>query len=140
MSPASRLALSFAVVCAVYAAQQRGCVPAVLPHVPSDRLIDAPGVAVLVVYQDRDLTKYTQEQRDVISGALWADGLDAGAWRIVDADAKFTGDSPFRAAFESIDKSNLPWAVISGPGSQYQGPLPPSPADMAQRVVGARDG
>lgn len=108
-----------------------------LPFTPSMLKIDLPGVAALVVYQDADLAKLTQQQRDVISGHLWTDKIVAGNWRVLDADAEFTGESPFRAAYDR-HPAELPWAVISGSGTQYEGAMPATAAEMAQLVEGAK--
>lgn len=105
------------------------------PTPPSERLIDVDGVAVLVVYQDTDLANYTQQQRNIIAGQDWTDHADD--WRVLDAQAAFTGDSPYKAVF-SRAPANLPWCVVSGAGTQHEGELPATVADMVQLVEAAK--
>lgn len=103
---------------------------------PSTRIIDVEGPAVLVVYESEDLTGYPEGQRDIIRGAKWQDLVPAGNWRVLDDDAPWTGESVFKPAFER-PRASLPWAIVSG-NRNYEGPLPDSVDAFVKLVEAAR--
>ena len=101
---------------------------------PSTRIIDVEGPAVLVVYESGDQAKLPTEQQNIVLGEAWTDLADQ--YRILDKDVEFTGDTPFKAAFDR-PRESLPWCIVSGKRN-YEGPLPATVAEMVKLVEAAR--
>ncbi len=135
-----RIAAAVLAMIAVWFVQQQGwSLPSVEP-VTEPPKIAIDGVSVLIAEQDSESGRLTQDQRDIIAGYIWSEKVPEGNWRVVDTDSEFTTDSPFKPVFERRPKDALPWCVISGPGRQYEGPLPATPVEMVQLVEGAANG
>jgi hypothetical protein len=101
---------------------------------PSSRVIDVEGVAVLIVEESSDRSKLPIEQLNIVTGAKWQALVPAGNWRVWDKDV--TPTEPFVAAF-SRPRTSLPWCLIDG-GVDYEGPLPGTLAEFVAKVEAAK--
>jgi hypothetical protein len=113
-----------------------GCEPAPSPDpqpepqpkpAPTDRLIDAPGLNVLVVYESAGRGEYTRAQRLALDGTAWRAAVKSagGDWLCVDHDQQAAA-AKFAAKWGTCDwpaEDSLPWAVVSGDGGSWQGQL-----------------
>lgn len=120
--------LLIAVVVALLAVREEGT--------PStDKLIDLEGTAVLIVEETDQRAALPTPQQNILLGEAWTSLLPDGNWRVWDKDIEFTGNSPFKEAFER-PRESLPWLIVSGK-KNYEGPLPTTVEAMTRLVEAA---
>ncbi len=117
--------------------------PSPKPPIPPDppkppSPIAEPGFRVLIVYETGELSKLTEQQRNVIYSQGVRTYLDSKCiagpdgktkeWRIYDKDIAMSGESKiWQGAMERVKKDSkfkTPWILISTGTTGYEGPLP----------------
>ena len=111
--------------------------------VPQDWPTTAPGLRVLIVFEEMERDKLTANQRAIINGAPVRDYLDSvcasdgqwKAWRIWDKDIGLTNAEPHWKAMMNRPRTSVPWVVISNYQKAYhEGPLPASVEEFKTQI------
>lgn len=112
-----------------------GPTPEPKPPTPTDWPTTAPGLRVLIVYEEMERHKLTANQRAIIDGAPIRDWFDSKcvqdgqvkAWRIFDKDQGLQGAEKHWQEMMGRKRASVPWVVICNyPKSWYEGVLPAS--------------
>lgn len=110
-----------------------GPTPEPKPPVPTDWPTTAPGLRVLIVFEEMERHKLAPTQRAIIDGAPIRDWLDSKcvqdgqvkAWRIFDQNQGVQGAEKHWQEMMGRKRSSVPWVVICNyPKAWYEGVLP----------------
>lgn len=106
-----------------------------VPPTPKDWPTTAPGLRVLIVFEEMERSKLASGQRALIDGAPIRDWLDAKcvqdgavkAWRIFDQNQGVQGAEKHWQEMMARKRASVPWCVICNyPKAYYEGVLPAS--------------
>jgi hypothetical protein len=104
------------------------------PTPPGPAPIPTTGLRVLIVFESKDLTKYTPAQKSILYGdtirsyltakcAKGTDGVTPEA-RFFDKDQNVANESPVWQEAMKRTRGQLPWILISTGTEGFEGPLP----------------
>lgn len=114
-----------------------------VPPTPKDWPTTAPGLRVLIIFEEMERHLYSPGQRAIINGAPIRDHLDSvcvsdgqwKSWRIWDKDVGLSSAEPHWKAMMGRPRVSVPWVVISNyPKAYYEGPLPASVDDFKTQI------
>lgn len=113
-----------------------GPTPGPTPDVnPDNSWFNEPGFKVLIIVEDRDLTKLSREEQIILRSKEVRDALNATCvkgpdgttpeWRVLDQNTVFPQNcSSLWCKGLQRPRSELPWIIINNNGIVYEGPLP----------------
>lgn len=113
-----------------------GPTPGPTPDVnPDNSWFNEPGFKVLIIVEDRDLTKLSREEQVILRSKEVRDTLNAicvkgpdgttPEWRVLDQNTVFPQNcSSLWCKGLQRPRSELPWIIINNNGIVYEGPLP----------------
>ena len=104
------------------------------PPKPGDTPIPGPGLKVLIIYESAELSKMPATQQSILFARQLRDHLQAKCvvgpdnktkeWRIYDKDVDTSAESKRWQDAMKRPRKSVPWIVIGGEASGYEGPLP----------------
>lgn len=105
------------------------------PPVPGD------GRHVLVIYETDDRISLPRDQRSILDSVPLREWLQTSKWdaEFLDPDTAFLdGDEWFKQAL-TVERTGLPWVVVSNGKAGFSGPLPES-VEKFKELVGRYGG
>lgn len=120
-----------------------GPTPEPKPPAPTDWPTTAPGLRVLIVFEEMERHKLAPSQRAIIDGAPIRDWLDTKcvqdgtvkAWRIFDQNQGVQGAEKHWQEMMGRKRNSVPWVVICNhPKAWYEGVLPNSVDELKAQV------
>lgn len=120
-----------------------GPTPEPKPPTPEDWPTTAPGLRVLIVFEEMERHKLTAPQRAIIDGAPIRDWLDTKcvqdgtvkAWRIFDQNQGVQGAEKHWKDMMGRKRASVPWVVICNyPKGYYEGVLPASVDELKTQI------
>ncbi len=106
----------------------------------------APGLRVMVIWDEANKHKMPDAQRLIITGAKTREFIDKNCvedgYRLFPSNVKFTDDGGvWKTAMSRTDRTSLPWLYVGSEASGYSGKLPEN-ADaliaLIEKIVGGK--
>lgn len=113
------------------------------PPTPTDWPTTAPGLRVLIVFEEMERQKLTSGQRSLIDGAPIRDWLDTKcvqdgtvkAWRIFDQNQGLQGAEKHWQQMMARKRASVPWVVICNYPKAYHESALPASVDEFKAIV-----